>query len=90
MYTLYVGLGLMALGLVFFVAARISKNQSTAQASNGSVAVGRDNSGPITNISVGKGEKAHHGGHGLTIAAIIVELAGIGVTLWHAYHMAAK
>ena len=86
---MYVGIGLMAVGGVLFFAVGRRK-QSSAVASNGSVAVGGNNSGPIVNINQPSAPPSHSGGHGLTIAAIIVELAGIAVTFWHAYHLAVQ
>jgi len=82
-----IGLGLVVIGFFLFAAGR--RKQSGAVASNGSVAVGRDNSGTILNINQPP-QSGHSGGHSLTLAAILVELVGIGVTLWHAYHMVAK
>jgi hypothetical protein len=90
MNTLHLGLGLMALGIVIFVFARARSKTSSAQASGGSIAVGGNNSGQISNVSVNSQEKAHGSGHSLTIFAIVVELAGIAVTIWHAMHLASK
>lgn len=90
MDSIYFGIGLIVLGLVIFFVGRFGGNRSSAQASNGSVAIGRDNSGPVANINIGEAEKKGHGGHGITAVAIIVELLGIGVTLWHAFHLSAK
>lgn len=84
---IYVGLGLMVVGVLLFSVGR--RKRSSAVSSEGSVAVGGNNSGSIVNINHISAPPSHSGGHGLTIAAIIVELVGIGVTLWHAYHMAA-
>ncbi len=78
----------MVVGVLLFAVGR--RKQSSAVASNGSVAVGGNNSGSIVNINQPSAPPSHSGGHGLTIAAIIVELVGIGVTLWHAYHLTAK
>lgn len=90
MNMLYVGVGLMVLGVVLFVIAQIFKG-NIVKSDNGSIAIGRDNSGPIVNTHINQNAaERHSGGHGLTYVAIIVELAGIGVTIWHALHLAAK
>jgi hypothetical protein len=87
---LYVGLALMALGIVLFVVGRSRSKTVRVEASGGSVAVGGKNTGSITNLNVGAPPAAAHGSHSLTYVAIGVELVGIAVTLWHAWHMAAK
>jgi hypothetical protein len=78
----------MVVGVLLFAAGR--RKRSSAVASNGSVAVGGNNSGSIINVNQPSAPPSHSGSHGLTIAAIVVELFGIGVTLWHAYHLAGK
>jgi len=85
---MYVGLGLVVVGVLLFVAGQ-RKRRSTVS-SNSSVAVGGNNSGSIVNVNQSSAPAAHSGGHGLSIAAIIVELIGIAVTLWHAFHLASK
>ena len=87
---LYVGLALMGLGIVLFVVGRSTSKTSRVEASGGSVAVGGKNTGSITNLNVGAPPVAARGSHSLTYVAIGVELTGIAVTLWHAWHMAAK
>jgi hypothetical protein len=81
------GLGLIVMGPSLFVASR-RKRAGTA-AANGSVAVGGHNSGPIFNANVNHSvlKSGHSGGHTITIVAILVELAGIAVTLWHTHHL---
>jgi hypothetical protein len=80
----------MVLGIILFLTGRIQNSRSSAQASNGSVAVGHDNSGSINNINLGSPDKGHAGAHKITLIAIAVEFIGIGVTLWHAFHLATK
>lgn len=87
---LYVGLTLMVLGIVLFFIGRSKSKKVRVEASNGSVAVGGKNTGSITNLNVGTPSPAAHGSHSITYLAIGVELVGIAVTLWHAWHMAAK
>ena len=87
---LYVGFGLMALGIVLFFIGRSRSKAVRVEASGGSVAVGGKNSGSITNLNVGGAPASAHGSHALTYASIVVELVGIGVVLWHAWHLAAK
>lgn len=90
MNELYIGIGLIVLGFLLFLFIFLSRKPSVS-ADGGSTAMGGSNSGIVlnTNINQPKEEK-HSGGHGLTIVAIIVEIVGIGVTLWHAFHLAAK
>ena len=87
---LYAGLALMALGIVLFFVGRTKFKSVRVEASGGSVAVGGKNTGSITNLNVGAPTAAAHGSHSLTDWAIGVEMAGIAVTLWHAWHLAAK
>lgn len=82
------GLGLIVMGILLFAIGRRKRNGTIA--SHGSVAIGRDNSGSIFNINQLAPQSGHSGGHAITILAIFVELIGIGVTLWHAYHLAAR
>lgn len=87
---IYVGLALMALGIVLFFIGRSKSKTARVEASSGSVAVGGKNTGSITNLNIGAPPTAAHGSHSLTYWAIGVEMVGIAVTLWHAWHMAAK
>lgn len=88
---LYIGLALMVLGVVLFLLGRRAGSRSVrVEASGGSVAVGGSNKGSITNFNLGAPPPAPHGTHWLTWVAVVVELLGIGVTLWHALHLAAK
>ncbi|MCV0438919.1 MAG: hypothetical protein K5880_09825 [Hydrogenophaga sp.] len=88
---LYVGLALMLLGVVLFLTGRRAGSRSVrVEASGGSVAVGGSNKGSITNVNLGAPPLAPHETHWLTWVAIVVELIGIGVTIWHAFHLAAK
>ena len=87
---LYVGLALMALGIVLFFIGRSKSKTLRVEASSGSIVVGGKNTGSITNLNIGAPPTAAHGSHSLTYWAIGVELVGIAVTLWHAWHMAAK
>lgn len=87
---LYVGLALMALGVVLFFIDRSKSKTVRVEASGGSVAVGGKNTGSITNLNVGMPPPEAHNSHSLTYLAIVVEIVGIAVTIWHAWHMAAK
>lgn len=88
---LYVGIALMVLGIVLFFGARSRSKTVRVDASNGSVAIGGNNRGSISNINIGKPPTASHGSHHwLTVIAIVVELAGMAVVIWHALHLAAK
>ena len=85
---LYVGLALMAVGIVLFFVGRSRSKTVRVEASGGSVAVGGNNSGSITSLNVGAPAAAAHGSHSLTYVAIAVELVGIIAVLWHAWHLA--
>jgi hypothetical protein len=90
MGTYIVGLGLMVAGAVLFLVGKLRTKRATVHASKGSVAVGGDNAGQITNVNVGSHNKKSAGESGLTLTAIVVEIIGIIVTIWHALHLAAK
>jgi hypothetical protein len=86
----YVGPGLMIVGAAAFaVSARRSK-RGNVHASQGSVAVGKNNSGQITNINAAEGSDRHSARHALTLFAAAVEIIGIAITLWHAWRLIAK
>lgn len=86
-----IGIGLMLAGAVLFFVGSARSKRVSVSASSGSVAVGGNSSGPIVNTNINQPNREHStGGHGITVLAILVELAGIGVTIWHAMHLAAK
>jgi hypothetical protein len=84
------GIALMGLGIVLFLVGRSKSKAVQVEASNGSVAIGGKNSGTITNTNIGALTAAPHGTHWLTVLGIVVELAGMAVGIWHAWHLAAK
>jgi len=91
--TYLLGIGLIVAGIVIFLFGRFRTDKTTVSASHGSVAIGGKSTGNIKNINIGQQPAARaggHGGHTVTIIAILVELVGIGVTIWHAMHLAAK
>ena len=91
MIGLGLGVLLMLVGLFGIVAGLKGNKKIAVSASNGSMAVGGNNVGTMINIKHDSGvipPKQHS--HTLTYAAIAVELAGIGVTFWHAWHLAGK
>jgi hypothetical protein len=89
MNALTIAVILIIAGIVLFITGRRgSKNGASTTAIGGSIAVGGSSSGPITNINEGSGHGEKHGGHAITIIAIIVELIGIAVAIWHAFHVA--
>ncbi len=84
------GIALMILGVAIFIFGKMYSRKSVI-AQNGSVAVGGNNFGNINNFNLhAKAEKGSHSSHAVAAIAIVVELAGIGVTIWHAMHMAGK
>ena len=89
MNALTIAVILIVAGIVLFITGRrSSKAGSSTTAIGGSVAVGGSSSGSIKNINVGSGSHEKHGGHTITIIAIIVEVIGIAVAIWHAIHLA--
>ncbi|HPH06817.1 MAG TPA: hypothetical protein PL131_13180 [Methylotenera sp.] len=92
MIGLILSLIFMVVGIIL-IAFGIKRNKKVnVSASNGSIAVGGNNSGVMLNVgnnATPSNQSPSHG-HGLTILGIIVELAAIGVTVWHALHLAAK
>ena len=84
------GFALMGLGLVLFLVGRSKSKTIRVEASSGSVAIGGKNSGTVMNTNTGSLPVASHGSHRLTLVAIVVELAGMAVVIWHAWHLAAK
>lgn len=89
---LYLGIALMVLGVVLLFIGRPPKSKSKSihvQASGGSVAVGGVNKGSIANVNLGSPSPAPHGHKWLTVLAIVVEVIGMAVVLWHAWHMAS-
>lgn len=85
------GLILIIAGLVLLTFSLIRNKKVNVAANNSSMAVGGSNSGVMLNVnksSAAPEPKKH--GHGLTVLAMLVELVGIAVTLWHAMHLAGK
>ena len=88
---LYLGLALMALGVVLFLVGRTRSKTVRVEATTVSVAIGGNNHGSITNTNIGTTMPAvGRSHHRLTVVSIFVELAGIAVVIWHAWHLAAK
>ena len=86
----FLGIGLMVVGAVLFYFGRVRAKRISVHANSGSVAVGGNNSGAIVNTNINQPDKGHTSGHAITVIAILVELAGIAVTVWNAISLAAK
>ncbi len=88
MYFYLFGLGLVAIGVVLHLVGRGLSKGRAVSASHGSIAIGGNSSGPIvnTNTEANRGEGLGH--NWIHIIAIITEVAGITVTVWHASHSA--
>jgi hypothetical protein len=84
-----IGVGLVIAGAVIFVLGRLKSKRVSVRASGGSVAIGGSSSAPITNVNI-DAHKDHAPGHGLTVVAIVVEIIGILVVIWHAIHLTTK
>jgi hypothetical protein len=76
----------MVLGVVLFLIGRFRSKHPNVHASSGSVAVGGNNSGQIINTNVGQRESRDLAGSTVTIVAMLVELVGIGLAVWHLTH----
>lgn len=91
--TYAIGIGLFVAGLILHVLVSVRKRRSTVNANDHSVAVGGSNFGNINNVNSATSKSdSPGGGHhsALTLVAIVVELSGIAVTLWHAAHLAHR
>jgi hypothetical protein len=88
MQSFWVGITLILLGAVIWLFGRRGPRGGAVVASKGSVAIGGDNTGSISNIN--KTDSGHDGHGFLTKLAIFVELLGIASIIWHTIHMAAK
>jgi len=88
MLSFKIGVVLMLIGVVLWFLGRRSDRGPRVQASKGSVAVGGNNTGTISNLS--RTSSGHDGHSFLTKLSILVELLGIAVIIWHTLHMAAK
>jgi hypothetical protein len=84
------GLGLILLGVLLFLIGRRRPRIGSVSATHGSIAIGGSSFGPVSNVSTAPDKSHGLGSHWITIAAIISELAGIAVTIWHATSSAAK
>ena len=91
---LVVGIAMIVIGTILLVVSLVRRKRVTVQASNGIAIGGSVNNSTVNNSTVisqsrSSTPQTKRGGHGLTIVAIVVELVGIAVTLWHASHMAS-
>jgi hypothetical protein len=91
MDVILVGVCLIFVGVAIFFFGRGRSKRISVLATRGSVAVGGNNSGTITNTNVNRTSKeVSSGGHALTVLAILVELVGIAVIVWHTLHLVGK
>lgn len=86
---LVAGLATFVLGTGLLLFSLLRRKRVVVQANSGIAIGGSVDSSTVINQSSSSASPAKHHGHGLTIVAIVVELIGIAVTLWHAYHMAS-
>lgn len=84
---LIIGAVLMLVGGLLFIAAKRTKKVNIS-ATNGSQAVGGNNSGIMLNMGSQPAPPQEPHSHWLTVVSIIVELIGMGVVVWHALHLA--
>jgi hypothetical protein len=86
----FVGGGLVILGALLLLIGRHRSRRSSVSASRGSIAIGGSSYGPVTNVNAAPDKGHGIGEHWITILAIITELAGIAVIIWHSFHVVAK
>jgi hypothetical protein len=82
------GVAIMIAGALLIILGRLLPKRPSVHASKGSVAVGGQNIGSITNIN--SDSKRGVGDHSITIIAILVEIVGIAVMIWHVIHLSRK
>jgi uncharacterized membrane protein len=91
MDVILVGVCLIVVGVAIFFYGRGRSKRTSVHATRGSVAVGGNNNGSITNTNTNRiSNEAPSGGHALTVLSILVELVGIAVIVWHTMHLAGK
>lgn len=91
MDVILVGVCLIVVGVAIFFFGRGRSKRTSVRATRGSVAVGGNNNGSITNTNMNRASnEAPSRGHSLTVLAIIVELVGIAAIVWHTLHLAGK
>jgi hypothetical protein len=83
------GIAMIVIGTILLVVSLMRRKRVMAQAHGGIAIGGSVKNSTVISQSRSSTPHAKHGGHGLTIVAIVVELVGIAVTLWHASHMAS-
>lgn len=83
------GIAVMVFGAILLVVSLVRRKRVTVQAHGGIAIGGNVKNSTVISQSRSSESQAKHGGHGLTIVAIVVELVGIAVTVWHASHMAS-
>lgn len=88
--SIYIGGGLIILGALLLLIGRHHSRRSSVAASRGSIAIGGNAYGPVSNVNAAPDKGHGIGEHWITIVAIITELAGIAVIIWHTTHMVAK
>lgn len=80
------GIGLMLLGAVLLLLGfRSGSSTATVNATNGSVSVGGDNQGSITNVSntSPSSTSSSHSNNVLKVTGVAVELVGVAIALWN-------
>jgi hypothetical protein len=86
----FVGGGLVILGALLLLIGRHRSRRSSVSASRGSIAIGGNTYGSVSNVNTAPDKGHGIGEHWITIVAIITELAGIAVIIWHTSHMVSK
>lgn len=80
---------LLGLALLIFVFVRRKPKGKSVSADRGSIAIGGNSYGPVSNVQSGSGGSDGAGWHVvLTVVACAVEIVGIVLTVWE--HSASK
>jgi hypothetical protein len=91
MNQILIGAGLIVLGALIFGLGRRRSDRLSVRATSGSVAVGGNSSGPITNITANRaGSGARAGGRLTDWLGLLVGILGVVATVWGAMRTAGK
>ena len=85
------GMTLIVLGILIYIVPKFFQRKNIVIAKSGSVVIQGNNAAPIQAINISAAEKpSHQGRHVVTYFSIVIEIIGIGTTIWHAMHLGAK
>ena len=86
-----IGMVLIVLGMLIYIVPKLLQRKNIVIAKSGSVVIQGNNAAPIQAINISASEETpHQKSHVVTYFAIVIEIIGIGTTIWHAMHLGAK